>query len=817
MFSNYLKVAARNIFKHKLYSIINVGGLAIGLACALLISLWVRDELSFDRFHKNADCLYRVNWDFKWAGNEGVGPGTPPPLAATLANNLPDVVKSTRLRPMPSATVRCGAEFFSEHGVVAADSNFFDLFSFPLVSGDPSTALRQPNSVVLTQRIATKLFGTDSPIGKNILIDEEKRNRYGTYQNLFTVTGVVENPPANSHIQFSMITLMSSYPEVAWFNWSWVWMQVVTYVRLRDGVTSASIEAQIPSLVKSYGAAGFKRVGIWYDDVIRGGGRWKFVLQPMKDVYLGSATIGNRLGPLGNRSEVYLFSIIAVFIVGIACINFMNITTARSSSRAKEIGIRKVLGSERKTLMIQFLVESTMFSFLAMPFALLLVELFLAPFNHLSGKALAFNLLDPLWLPAVLVLLTVIVGVVSGSYPGIYLSSIRPAQSVKGASSSPVRGRRLRNLLVVTQFAITIGLIACTLLVKQQLDFIRQADLGFDKRNVVVISNENNRLGSKSAAFRNALLSHPQILNASLSTGMPPTSGFQDYYTVEGRGDEKFELVSYLADENFISTMGMSIIKGRGFSKEYDDSANVILNESAIRLFGLSDPIGKVVNYPGGNGTNYRVIGIMKDFNFWSMYSPIAPFALFHSSSKSYTIPSSYVVVRVRQEDLGGTLRILESEWKSFVSATPFEYQFLDESIEAEYRSAQRLGQLFLIFSALTIVIVCIGLFGLAAYATEQRTKEIGIRKVLGATEREVVGLLSRDFVLLVTLANVIACPAAWFVMHQWLQEFAYRTEIDLVPFVVAGGIAFVIALLTVSLQGIKAALANPVEALRYE
>jgi putative ABC transport system permease protein len=817
MFSNYLKVAIRNLLKHKLYSIINVGGLAIGLASALLISLWVRDELSFDRFHKNGDRLYRVNWDFKWAGDEGVGPGTPPPLAAALVNNLPDVIEGTRLRPMSSATIRCGAEFFSEHGVLAADSNFFELFSFPLLSGDRSTALRQPNSVVLTRSIAAKLFGTESPIGKNIQIDEDKRNRYGTYQNLFTVTGVVENPPANSHIQFTMITSMSSYPEVAWFNWSWVWMQVTTYVRLREGVSSASIQEQIPPLVKKFGAAGFHRVGMSYDDVIKEGGRWNFVFQPLKDVYLGSAAIGNRLGPLGNRSQVYLFSIIAVFIVGIACINFMNITTARSSSRAKEIGIRKVLGSERKSLVIQFLVESTMFSFLATPVALLIVELFLAPFNQLAGKSLAFNPLDPVWLPAALTALALVVGLLSGSYPGLYLSSIKPAQSVKGASSSPVRGKRLRNLLVVSQFAITIGLIACTLLVKRQLDYVRQADLGFEKRNIIVISNENNRLKGRSEAFRNLLKGHPEVLDATVSTGMPPNSGFQDYYTVEGRRDQKFELVSYLADENFIPTMGISIIRGRGFSREFDDSANVILNESAVRLLGLADPIGKVLIYPGGNGVNYRIIGVMKDFNFWSMYSPIAPFALFHSSSRSYTIPSSYVVVRVRQADLQGTLRTIESEWKSFAPSTPFEYTFLDESIELEYRSAERLGQLFLVFAALTILIACFGLFGLASFATQQRTKEIGIRKVLGASESEVVGLLSRDFVLLVMLANVIASPGAWYIMHLWLQDFAYRIDISVVPFIVAGGIAFIIALLTVSSQAIRAAIANPVDALKYE
>jgi len=374
MFANYLKVAIRNLLKHRLYSLINIGGLAIGLACTILILLWVRDEIGYDRFHAYADVLYRLNWDVKRNGNEGVGPGTPPPLAATLTDNIPEVKAATRLRPMPNAIVRSGDKFFDEDGVMAADSNFFGLFSFSLLSGDASTALKEPNSVVLTQDVAAKLFGSDSPIGKILLIDEERRDLYGTYQNLFRVTGIAQNPPPNSHIQFSMITSMTSYPEVAWRNFSWVWMQMATYVKLQDGATPAAIDAKIHALVRQHVTAASRRGGFDYDELIKSGGRWDFVLQPMADIYLGSAKIGNRLGPIGNRTQVYLFGVIAVFILGIACINFMNLATARSASRAKEIGVRKVLGSQRRMLLVQFLVESMLFSFLAMPVALFLVR-----------------------------------------------------------------------------------------------------------------------------------------------------------------------------------------------------------------------------------------------------------------------------------------------------------------------------------------------------------------------------------------------------------------------------------------------------------
>jgi len=818
MFSNYLKIALRNLVRHKLYSFINIGGLALGLACATLIFLWVRDEWSYDRFHANADSIYRVNWDFKGEdGVEGVGPGTPPPLAATLTSSIADVKAATRLRPMPSATVRSRESYFNEDGVLAADSNFFDIFSFSLVSGDPSTALKQPNSVVLTEDAAVKFFGSVPAIGKTLLIDEARKDMYGTYQSLFRVTGIVRNPPRNSHIRFSMLTSMSSYPEVAWRNWSWVWMQVVTYVKLAEGVSSSSIDAQIPSLIKRFGAAGFRRLGTTYDDLVKNGGRFTFVLQPFTDVYLGSVTIGNRLGPLGDRSQVHLLSIIAVFVIGIACINFMNLATARSSTRVKEIGVRKVLGSQRSMLVWQFLVESMMYSLFSMVVSLFLVELFLSPFNQLSGKIIEFNLLDPLWLPGLILLIVVLVGAVSGSYPGFYLSSSKPALAVKGSSANPGHGKTMRNLLVSAQFAMTIGLVACTIVVREQMDFVRQKDYGFERKGIVVISNRNNRLGNNAESFRDALMKQPQIINASISTGVPPNSAFQDGYEAEGKGDQSFGITSYIADEHFFSTLGITITEGRGFSPEFADSGSVILNEAAVRLMGLSDPVGKLITYPGGNGARYRVIGVLKDFNLFSLYSPIAAFALFHSSSKSYTIPESHVLIRVRPDDLESTVQMLEREWRSFAPTMPFEYSFLDENIEADYRSAERLGQVFFLFSVLTIVIACIGLFGLAAFSTERRTKEIGIRKALGASEAQVVILISKEFVRLVLVANIMAWPAAWYIMTTWLEGFAYRTDISWSVFLVAGALALGVAMLTVSFQAIKASLMNPVKALRYE
>ncbi len=821
MLKNYLKIAVRNFVKHKLYSFINICGLAIGLACALFILLWVRDEISFDRFHKNADVIYRMNWDFKFNNNEGIGPGTPPPLASALTNEIPEVVAATRVFPVSKMIVRYEDKFFNEPLIRGVDANFFEIFDFELLSGNAQTALAEPNSVILTDETATKYFGNAPALGKILTIGEEKLI-FGKkmYRNAFKVTGIVKSLPHNSHLQFDMLTSISSHPEVEYFNWSWFWMQVVTYAKLESGVSTGAIEAKIPALVKKYAPAAFKRLGFSYDEMIATGGRWNFVFQPMTDIYLRSGQTGNRLGPIGNKVYVYIFSTIAVFILLIACINFMNLATARSANRAKEVGMRKALGSMKSMLVGQFLVESIAFSTVAMMIALFLVELFIAPFNQLSGKNLQLNLFNPPWLPAVLILLVLLVGVVAGSYPGFYLSSFRPVQIFKGAVRAGGKSQKLRNALVVFQFAITIGLIVCTLLVQKQMDFIRQTDMGFNKEGVVVISNDNQRLGNQAEAFRERLKSNSRFLNASIATAVPPYYGFEDTYNVasKGGGQIDIQLNSYMADEDYLKTLGIEIVQGRGFSKEFPtDASGVLLNESAVKYFGWDDPLGKTLTYPGGNNREYKVIGVMKDFNFVTLRSPITPFALFHKDSKSYEISNSCVMVRVSRSDLENSIKLLESEWKTFAPTMPFEYKFLDEGFAEQYLAEQRLGKIFLIFSVLTIFIACIGLLGLAAFATEQRTKEIGVRKVLGASVPNLVALLSKDFSKWVLLANLVAWPVAYFAMNKWLQDFAYRINIGWSVFALAGGLALVIALLTVSTQAIKAALANPVEALRYE
>ena len=816
MLKNYIIVAYRNLTRNKTFAIINIAGLATALACTMLIFKWISNEINYDSFIKNQDSLYRVNWGFKWNGNDGTGPTTPPPLAEKLVNEIPEVTAATRIYPTPNMVVRYKDKFFNEDKIYGVDSNFFNIFNFKLLEGNLNTALLLPNKVIITESESRKYFGDESPLGKLITIGDKKTEFRKIYNNVFRVTGVVQDPPKNSHINFNMLTSISSYPSVAFFNWSWIWMQVVTYVKLENNSSTAVVESKIKEIVSKYAPAAFKRVGFSYSELIKKGGRWDFVFQPVKDIYLGSTQIGNPLGPIGNRSYVYAFSLTGIFILLIACINFMNLSTARSEKRVREVGIRKSLGSSRNSLFLQFIIESIMFSLIALPIALLLAEIFLTPFNNLAGKSLSLNLLNPLWQIPVLLFLSVFAGFISGIYPGLYLSSFRPVKILKSDIHSGLKGKRFRNILTTFQFAVSIGLIVCTLLVQKQLTFIKDRDLGFNKENVVIISNVNNPLGNHLEAFRDKIKTNPGVMDASVSTGIPPNFGFGDYYKIPGKGDEQFDLISYMTDDDFIKAMGIQLKEGRNFQKDHPtDAESVILNETAVKQFGLKDPIGKIINYPSKG--NYTVIGVIKDFNFMDLHSPVLPFALFNLKSDSYRIPDSYIIVRLRGSDIAANISMLRSTWDSFTNETPFKYSFLDQNLEQQYTSEYHLGRLFLIFSIFAIFIATLGLLGLTAFITEQRTKEIGIRKVLGASVPEVVLLLSKEFTKWVLIANIIAWPAAYYIMDVWLQNFAYKTGISMWIFILSGTIAFLIAIVTVSSHTIKAANRNPVKSLRYE
>lgn len=813
---NYLRIATRTLRRHAFFTSLNVAGLAVGLASCLLILLYLQSEFSYDRFHEDGDRIHRLNWDFAWDGREGIGSGTPPPLAAALLDEIPGIEAVTRLYSIGDVVVRRADRFFTEGGIVAVDSSFLRLFTFPLLRGNAENALSAPGSIILTESAARKYFGEEDPIGQPLRVGEDGVVFGRPYSSDFTVTGVAQDVPEGSHIQFDMLTSMDSHPQVEQFDWSWIWMQVTTYARVAPRADLVAMEEQITDLVARRAPPAFTQVGFSFDELLEAGGRWDFRFQPIQDVYLGSADIGNRVGPTGSIRNLKIFGVVALFVLLIACINAMNLSTARSSRRANEVGVRKALGSARSGLMAQFLTESILFSFIATVLAVALAWMLLGPFNQIAGKSLSLSvLLTPTGLG---ILLSAVfgVGLLSGVYPGLYLSAFRPVEVLKGRGPSGKGGRRFRSVLVVVQFTISIELIACTLLVRGQMDFFRDMDLGFERQGVMVLSNHDHRLGNSADAFVDALMEQGLVESASISSGVPTTFSFEDYYKVDGRGDEQFEMASYLVDDHFVDTYGLEVMEGQAFQPASPvNRRSVILNQVAVSQFGLVDPVGKRITYPGVG--DFTVIGIVRDFNFRSLDQPIRPFGLIHESSEAYQIPNSSISVRVPVDRLQESIAAVRAEWERFAPDQPFEYTFMDQNLEAQYAEQRRLESLFLIFAALAILVACLGLLGLAAFVVERRTKEIGIRKSLGATDTSLVQLLIRDFTKWVLLANLLAWPIAWMWVQDWLEDFAFQTEVSLWPFLVAGLAALAIAVLTVGLQAARAARADPVTALRYD
>jgi putative ABC transport system permease protein len=821
MIRNYLKIAWRNMLRNKVNSFINIAGLAIGIASVILILFFVQDELKYDRFLKQSDRIYQVNFNGIENGIEFLTGNTGPAVGQTLANEFPEIETYARIYRPGDIMVRYEEgnqtkNYFTEKGILGVDSNFLQVFTYQTLEGNPASCLEKPNSVVISERTAKKYFGNSNAIGKTLLFDTEKTP--------FRVTGVLQNIPSQSSLQFDILVPISSYSEVKKRSWNWFWLQVSTYVKLRDNVAidAASIEklvAKFPAMVKKHA---FKRQGQTYDELIKKGGKLDFQLQPLTSVHLYSAGIGSRLTTLSNIKYVYIFSIIALFIIILACVNFMNLSTAQSAKRAKEVGIRKVLGSEKSQLIKQFLAEAMLYSFIATVFALVIVLLALKPFNLIAGKSFDFSLLftGNVW---VFVLgLFILTGLMAGSYPAFYLSSFKPVTVLKGMKlfKSGLGNYFIHNGLVVFQFTISTTLIICTIIVFKQLQFTQNKDLGLNKENVIIIAN-SDRLENSQETFRQELTKLPGVINATVCSSIPTKVNFGDSYVPEPTDGDKdlvkeIGLSSFVVDDHFIPTLQIPVLKGRNFSKEFSDSASVILNEAAIKQIGWKDPVGKYLQYPG-NDQRFKVIAVAKDFNIESLHTPVTPFALFHSSSKTYDLGISYVSVRVKPGSMSDYLSKLESKWKSFAPNTPFDYNFLDSEFDALYRSEKRMGTVFSIFTILSIFVACLGLFGLAAYTAERRTKEIGVRKILGASVQNLVALLSKDFIKLVVVAAIIAFPIAWWSMNKWLEDFAYRITIGWWIFMLAGVIALLIALFTVSFQAIKASVANPVKSLRTE
>ena len=814
------------MFRNKANSIINIAGLSIGIACVILITLFVQDELKYDKSFTNADHIYQVDLFNNMGGQENYGSNTPPPVGEALKRNFPEIKAYTRFYVIGQEVVSNDANskvqnHFTEKKLLAVDSNFLQVFDYAIKDGNAATCFQQPRSIVLTETTAKKYFNNENAVGKTLVLDE--------YKEPFTVTAVVKDVPAQASIQFNMLIPTAARPIVKRFNWSWVWLQMNTYVLLDKSFSPtknnlASLEAKFPAMLKVEAAKGFKRIGKEINDYFAKGGKWELHLQPLTDVHLYSGAVSSPfLTTLGDIKYVYIFSAIAVFIMILACVNFMNLSTAQSAKRAKEVGIRKVLGSERKQLVKQFLTEAMLYAFLSMFIALFLVSALLPLFNTIAGKSLSFITVFSSGMWVFVILLTMITGLLAGSYPAFYLTSFNPVSVLKGGVfKKSLSNLLIRNGLVVFQFTVSVALIICTIIVFQQLQHTQKMDMGMQKDNVLIIPNTEKMQPGVEATFRQELSEIPGVSSASITTSIPTGKTFGDGYEPEAENGKEpltkdMALSSFMVDDQFLPALHLQLLQGRNFSKEFNDSLSVILNETAVKEIGWKNPVGRYLTYPGNNNQHFQVIGVVKDFNFESIHTPISSFGIFHNSSKTYTTGASMILVKADPEKIPSLLQQAETKWKGFAPAVPFEYSFLDKNFESLYLSDKRLGEVFGIFTCLSILVACLGLFGLSMYTAERRTKEIGIRKVLGASVQNLAALLSKEFIKLVFISLLLAFPIGWWAMNKWLQDFAYAIHIQWWVFVLAGLAAFIIAIATVSFQAVKSALMNPVKSLRTE
>ncbi len=794
MAGNYLKISVRNLMKHKGYSFINITGLAAGMAVCLLIMTYVRFELSYDNFHANVDRIYRVPCKVGKGDNVRLWGWATPLLSVTLKNDYPEVVQSTRLYPEGrKVQVTYKDKKIMEDKVLFADSEFFKVFTFPLLKGSPDDVLKNPNSVVLTRQTAEKYFGSEDPVGKTISIQSNWINNPD-----FMVTGVSENVPRNSHFNYDFLISFNSSRLNEDPVWKWGWL-VFTYILLDKNSDPALFDSKLQDIVKNY-----------FEIPEEKKGNYRYFLQPLRDIHLKS-NLEQELGRNRNVTYVYMFSIIAVIILLAACVNFMNLSTARAANRAKEVGVRKVVGSFKRQLVGQFLFESVFISFISLITAVGLVELLLPFFNTLTGHNLEIGYFQNYHILPGLILFSLAVGLLAGSYPAFFLSSFKPAAVLKGSVSNGVKKGFLRNILVVFQFTVSIALISGTVVVKKQIDFMLGRDPGFDKENVLVIEN-GEALGPQLASFKNEIKNNVNVKGVAGSWYYPVRSPESSTYSITGSPGTKVSMFNTNIGYDFIKTLNLELSDGRNFRQEIaSDTAALILNESAVKAMGLTDPVGK--HLTDILDIDHHIIGVVKDFNFKSMHHNIGPLVFFPYPGNT----ARYISVRLRPEDLPGTLAAIKKTWNNLTGGAPFDYSYLDQNMENLYSAEAVTGRLAMIFSVIAIMIGCLGLFGLAAYMAKQKTKEIGIRKVLGSTVSGIVLLLSGRFIKWVLIANIFAWPVSWFFMNRWLQNFAFRTEMPIWIFIAAGFLAVVIALLTVGCQAVKAANTNPVKALKYE
>jgi putative ABC transport system permease protein len=812
MLRNYFLTAYRNLMKYRFYTFINVAGLAIGLASCMIILLYVINETSYDKHYADNHRLYRVNSEIKFGPNHLIMAVCPAPMAETLARDFAEVEFSARLFDTGTTIFKHGDEAFKETATIFADSGIFKIFPMHFLAGDPDRALTSPNTMVISRKAADKYFPEGNALGNSL-----RTNRNEEWK----ITGVIEDMPSTGHFRFdfllSLVTIDYNRDQ------NWLSNNFNTYVKLREGADPRALEAKFPKMVDTY-AGPQARAALGNDFTMEKfratGNKLEYTLIPVTDIHLHSDR-GVELGANSDVTYVYLFSAIALFILVIACINFMNLSTARSASRAREVGIRKVMGSFRSHLVRQFLLESILISVIAILLAVGIAWLIVPAFNDLARKELVLPVFEiRFWLIAMIGALTV--GCLAGLYPAFFLSAFKPVSVLKGQLSSGSRSGFIRGALVVFQFWISIVLVVSTIAVSRQLAFIQTKKVGFNKDQVIVV-RDANAMGNQIRSFKDEVLKDNRITSGTIS-GFLPVEGFNrsdNAHWPEGKEPTAENLVSlqvWWVDHDYVKTLGMNIIQGRDFSPEFpSDSGAVILNQAAVQLFGLGDdPIGKKITTFGDtpkpeDAQNYPVIGVVENFHFESMRNSIGALGLFLRRDQSS------ISFRFNGSNVKDVVDMIENTWKQMAPGIPFAYEFLDEDFTRMYAAEQRLGNVFAIFAGLAIVIACLGLFALTAFTAEQRTKEIGIRKVLGARVTGIVLLLSSQFGKLILIAFVLAVPVAWYAIKWWLEDFTYKTEIGVTVYAIAGLSAFAIAWLTMSFQSIKAAISNPVNSLRSE
>jgi len=806
MFRNYLKTAMRSFSRQKGYVMINMIGLAVGIAASLLIFIFVQYHLNFDNFHEKGDRIQRVLLDGKIGGQEVLAAYTAPVIGPTMKQEFPEVEKVSRMNVWGKSLLRLDERHYEEF-VCGVDSTFFSIFSIPFVEGDPEKALAEPYSVVFSESAARRVFGNKSPMGEMIHV--------GDYNDPFKITGVYTDIPENSHLQGDV--MISFVTNNRANSPTWLANSFDTYLLLKPGADAVALQAKFPELIKKYiGPELEAYMGISLDDFASQGNRYELQLQPLDDIHLNPA-VEHDGRPSLDPKYLMVFAAIAFLIIIIAAINYMNLSTARASKRAKEVGIRKVSGSTRKMLIAQFLIESIVLSVLSLVVAVLIIELALPYFNDLLDGHFNIPYLSQWYVIPALISIVVLIGLMAGSYPAFFLSSFKPVKVLHSSVKNSMKNGKLRSILVIFQFAVSIILITGTIVMYNQINFMLNKDLGYDQEQLLVLQRGQS-IGERVEPFKNQLKELPGVINVASSTSIPFRNNNNNGYQLEGRGDEGLLLFTNWVDYDFFDTYNIELSDGRAFSKEFStDEDAIVINESAVRKFAIDEPIGKrFINGYDSTGAPiyFNVIGIAKDFHHESLHSEIDPY-MFKLKSNQNTW--GYYTVKLAPENISQTVNKVEEVWKEFTENAPMQYFFMDEEFDRLYREEKQNAQLAVMFTVLAIIIATLGLFGLTSFTTEQRTKEIGVRKAMGSSSGQIVLLLGREISILVVVSTIFALPIAWYVLNDWLNNFYYSIPLSPVYFVVAFLVGLGIALLTVSYQALKAARTNPANALRYE